>query len=446
MKITAMVQSALGEKSILGKNILWLVISRFGTQGLMVLFTLVLARRLGSAEFGVYALFAAVIFVGNALTTFGTDMLLIREIAGKNDLSQLLPALLIQLVLSAGFILLVWAAAPLLPNQSPAGVLGLKIYSLALVPLAFFSVFTAALRGKQRMDLYTALNLTVSALQLAAVWVLIRPGGSIVLLAEVLLWVQCAAALLGGVLCAVQISGFWKSWHTSWQEVVRLVRRSAPIAFIALISILYQKISIYMISAYAGPAATGWFSAGLRMLEAAKTVHLAVFTALYPAMASVFAVSVVKAASGIELPWKGSFQQSWRLLLLGSVAVSVGLFLFAAPLIQALFGTEYLPANAGLKILAWILIPFTINTFSSLSILAYHEEQVVLRVQSAGLAALILLNAWWIPRWGINGACLGLVAAETAQSVLYLARWEPVRRKTRQWAGTMIGYLSGDRT
>ena len=446
MKIPAWVQAALSEKSILGKNILWLIISRFGTQGLMVLFTLVLARRLGSAEFGVYALLAAVIFVGNALTTFGTDMLLIREIAGQNDLSQLVPALLIQLVLSAGFILLVWAAAPLLPNQSPAGVLGLKIYSLALVPLAFFSVFTAVLRGKQRMNLYTVLNLTASTLQLAAVWVLIRPGGSIVLLAEVLFMVQCAAALLGGMLCAVKISGFWKSWHSSRQEVIGLVQRSAPIALIALISILYQKISIYMISAYAGPAPTGWFSAGLRMLEAAKTVHLAVFTALYPAMASAFAVSVGKMESVIQVPWKGSFQQTWKLLLLGSTAAALGLYFFAAPLIQILFGAEYAPAIGGLRILAWIMIPFTINTFSSLSSLAHNEEQVVLRVQSAGLAALILLNAWSIPRWGINGACLGLVAAETAQSFLFLARWEPVRRKTRQWAGAMIGYLSGDRT
>src|SRR5512138_2274939 len=119
MRISLLAQTMLKSQSGLGKNILWVVVSRFGMQGLTVLFTLVLARRLGSAAFGAYALIASIIFVGNALTTFGTDMLLIREIAGRDDQSQLLPALVIQLVLSGVFIGMAWAGAPYLPNQSP---------------------------------------------------------------------------------------------------------------------------------------------------------------------------------------------------------------------------------------------------------------------------------------------------------------------------------------
>jgi O-antigen/teichoic acid export membrane protein len=142
------------------------------------------------------------------------------------------------------------------------------------------------------------------------------------------------------------------------------------------------------------------------------------------------------------LPWKGSFQQAWRLLIIGAIAASAGLFLFARPLVQILYGPEYIPAVMEGKILAWILIPFTANTFLSLSILANRKEQTVMRVQVAGLIVLIGLNALWIPKWGINGACLAMIAAEIFQVVLYLLPGQlsyQISKAARWWFGMNRG-------
>lgn len=419
MKIGSITRLALGEWPGLGKNVFWLLISRFGTQGLMVVFTLVLARRLGSETFGAYAFIAALVFMGNALTTFGTDMILIREIAAKDDLSGLMPALAIQLALSGGLIALTWAAASYLPNQSPETIFGLQVCSLSLLPMAFFSVFSTALRGRQRMDGFMALNLFLAAVQVGLTLAFVRPGDSVVWLVWLLNAGQFAGAVFGGILCGAQIPGFWNGWRFSWPETAALAQLCAPVALIALAGIVYQKISVYMVSTLAGPAPTGWFSAALRVIEAAKTVHLAVFTALYPVMASASAASI-GGTTEIRKPWRGSFRQAWRLLIVGSIAASAGLFLFARPLVQILYGPEYFPAILEGKILAWILIPFTANTFLSLSILASQKEHTVLRVQMVGLVALIGLNAWWIPKWGIDGACLAMLAAEISQAVLYM--------------------------
>src|SRR5258708_28095634 len=135
--------------SRLVRHSIWLLLARLGTQLGAALFTILLARRLGTAGFGEYAFIAAIIFVENALTTFGTDMLLIREIAARADLSRLANALQIQLVLSIALIAMAWLFGAWIPNQSPEVIVALKIYSLALIPMAFFTVFTTALRGKQ---------------------------------------------------------------------------------------------------------------------------------------------------------------------------------------------------------------------------------------------------------------------------------------------------------
>jgi O-antigen/teichoic acid export membrane protein len=426
----------------LGRNIVWLVFSRFGTQVLAVVFTVLVARRLGSRGFGEYAFIAAAIFLGNALTTFGTDMLLIREIAAGDDLSRLPAALVIQLALSGIFIGAVMLFAPILPNQSPAVVAGLEIYSFALLPLAFFSVFTTALRGKQRMDAYTVLNLAVNLLPAAAAWLFLRAGSSVVFLALMLLLVQIAGVVIAGWICTVQIPAFWRAWRFSLLDakgVVALIKLTAPIALIALIGILYQKISIAMLSTLDGPALTGWFSAALRVIEASKTVHLAAFTALYPVMAQSAGAGL---AGGAALtggtPWRGSFNLSWKFLLLGAGLVSTTLFFLAAPLTGWLYGGDFAPAVPALKLLAWILIPFTVNTFYSLFNLANHKEKLVMRVQLAGLVALVVLNSWWIPMWGLSGACLASIVAESAQAGLYLTSTVDLSRQARRLISAVI--------
>src|SRR5512140_236414 len=183
----------------LTKNSLWMILSRFGAQALTVVFTIVLARRLGSAGFGAYAFIAALVYVANSLTTFGTDMLLIREIAARDDLSRLPAALALQLLLSAFLIGAMVLFGALIPNQGAQAVVALRIYSLSLIPLAFFTVFTTALRGRQRMDAYATLNVIGAAL-LACV--ILLPGIDLIRLSVFILAVQIMLALAAARMCA----------------------------------------------------------------------------------------------------------------------------------------------------------------------------------------------------------------------------------------------------
>ena len=62
-------------------NIGWTVASRIGTQGIAVLSNVLLARYLGRDGFGEYAFISSILLIGNAFTTFGTDMILIRSLS-----------------------------------------------------------------------------------------------------------------------------------------------------------------------------------------------------------------------------------------------------------------------------------------------------------------------------------------------------------------------------
>lgn len=395
----------------LARNSVWMVLSRFAAQGLAVVFTVVLARRLGSAGFGEYAFIAALIYVANSLTTFGTDMVLIRRIAAQDDLSPLPAALAVQLALSTLVILAAWGFGAHIPNQSPETVLALRIYVLALIPMAFFTVFSTALRGKQRMDAYAVLNLLIAALQAAVV--LVR-NLDLVTLSVFFLAVQIIIALAAAWMCSAAIPRFWAAWSLRMPALWPLARACAPLALLTVLGMAYQRLGIYMLSTMGSAADTGLFSAAARTVEASKTVHLALFAALYPAMA----LARNQAVPGRDL--SDGIRTSRNLLLAASAAGAAILFAFARPVVSLLYGSAYLASVPVLRILAWTLVPFTLNSYLTLSFLASNRELLVARALAASLLGLLVLNLWLIPAMGPTGGAWAALTAECVQAVILL--------------------------
>jgi len=402
----------------LARQSLWLLIARVGAQVCMVIVTYLLARRLGTAGFGEYAFIATIIVIGNTLTTFGSDMYLIREIAAKADFSELPSVLVLQLILSCLFIASIFLLAPYLPNQTADSVLALKVYSFALIPLAFFTVFTSVLRGTQRMRAYAWLNFAIPVFQVVVIFIFIKRGAGIVSLAYLLLGVQTAGTILAGMLCSSCFSNS-KELNISFDKLISLFIACLPIALIAVVGIIYQKLSLATLSFLGTTSMVGLFSAAARIVEAARMGHVAVFTALYPAMANVNQTKL-----------SGAFRVSWLLLLLLSAVGSALIYLFAKPVVDIFFGAEYGLSIPALKILAFTLIPYTVNSFLSLLFLAWKREQSVLRILMVSLLILFGLNLWLIPRTGQLGASWAILVAETAQAILFLLAWlnSPLRQ------------------
>jgi|CXWL01.1.fsa_nt_gi O-antigen/teichoic acid export membrane protein len=404
----------------IAKDSIWLLAARVGTQGMAALFTILLARRLGSAGFGEYAVLAAVVFIGNMLTTFGTDMSIIREIAVHDDLSSLPSALAVQLALSLLFITVTWFLAPLILTESPNA---LRFYVFALIPLSFFTVFTSVLRGKQFMDAYMWLNLSGSILQFIPVWIFVGPNTAVETLAFLLLAAQSITALVGALICHWKVGGFWADWRFDLKDISHLLKASSPLAVLTVIAMFQQKSSVLMLSTIGGPAVTGIFSAAQKTVEAAKTGHSAVFTAMYPEMARGNDFSRVGGerphlpdllSKSRAVPGKSLLQ----FLILGAVIGAAALSVWAMPVTRILFGAGYEASVPAMQILAWVLIPYTANTFMTLKFIAMKKESPVLRASSISLVVLIACSLLSIPRMGAVGACSSALVAELLQAMI----------------------------
>lgn len=386
--------------------------ARLFAQLLTLLFTLTVARTLGEQGFGQFAFITAVIAIANVVTTFGLDTMLIRDVASAAPPAEALrgnfsAALLIQLGLSALFIAALLALEALLPNRPPQPAL--IVAALSLIPLAFSTVFSAILRGRGHMGAFALFSgATATFLGLGA-WLLWWRGGALLDTALILLAAQTGGAVVVYLLYRRMAGrpGRWP-WPTR-RQLGRAWHTGSVLAGLMILAVIYQRLDVLLLSLLAGDAATGFYAAAIRILEALKLIPGAFFGALLPML-------VAGERSGVRRAYRLSFTA-----LLGlTIALAALVAVLAQPLIIRLFGPAFQPAVVALRIIC-LSLPLTVITFKlSFDLVARGQERL------AGLSMLLTLlfagpvTYLFIAHWSLLGAAVALPLCEAAQ-ILFLA-------------------------
>jgi len=403
---------ALGSR--LGKNALWLLLGRVANHLIFIAISILIARSLGDAVLGQYALVTSVLFLFNGISTLGTDTLLVREIAAKQNFSIFLPALTIQIGISLLIFALVLILGPLFETQSADGILALQIYTLSLLPLAFFTVFGAALRGKEEMGAYSLIATLNALLQLIAVAFLVPRDMGIVRLVTVLFGMNLLSAIIACAVALSKLPQLRTFWLGKKDSIGAVLRAGAAIALFGILATAYQRTSLYFVGGMQGAATTGWFAAAARVVEAPKFLHVAVLSTLLPSMSFTFST-----------PRKNNkTMKTYTMSLIGliifSAASSVLISVFTEPLMRILFGEQFNQGIPPLRILAWTLVPFAISQFFAVRLLAKKREKQVILALAIGIAALSLLCSLSIPVFGIVGAAWSVLMAEILLAILLI--------------------------
>lgn len=397
-------------------NSFWLLAARLISQALAVLFSLMVARTLGEAVFGQFAFITAVVFIGNVVSTFGLDTLLIRDVAAaRTKPSPILTGtissvLILQLALAGLFILAIRLFGPQLPNQSSATLPALGLAAVSLIPLAFSTIYSAILRGHELMFAYMAFSVvTALVMGLGAILLFLR-GGTLTGAAWIIVISQTVGAAAAYLLCRLYVPDDERRWVRPSRAVfARAWRSGAVLAALMIISVLYQRLGVLLLFSMTGDAETGLYSAAARVLEALKIIPGVYFGALFPML-----------AAGAQAGTRQLYRRSFIILLALSFLLASFCTLAAGPIILLLFGPDFEPAGALLRIMIWSL-PLTVMTFKlSFDLVVQGKE----RIATLSMSITLLMSAWitysFISRWALYGAAAALIVSEAVQ-ILILA-------------------------
>jgi O-antigen/teichoic acid export membrane protein len=281
---------------------------------------------------------------------------------------------------------------------------------------AYRSLFVSLFHSTQRMEFETGVILVEQAAALVSVYIILGVGGGV---SEVLL-ALVASRLLGILVYWVLVPIFLKKMPIpalDWDVWTKLARMSVPFALNLLLTPIYAKSDVVLISLFLGDRATGLYRAALVLIAPLAMIATSLNFALYPVVSKTFEE---------ERKVRQFAQKSVQLLLCISVPITAGTVVLARRFIGVLYTQEFASSVIILQGLA-LLIPFRFTSNALATILTSTNQQK-LRTLAIGIGTGIgtALNLVLIPVWGYLAAVVIAVVKDiiiTAMLSIYTRRY-----------------------
>jgi O-antigen/teichoic acid export membrane protein len=183
-----------------------------------------------------------------------------------------------------------------------------------------------------------------------------------------------------------------------------ILRGGLPFGVISLFLTIAFSIDTVMLSWYEPDYVVGWYNVAYGLIPSITFFFAGFKKAIVPSLARTY----VQDPSQVNRWYFGSV----KFILISSIPITVGGMIVAFPLIDFLYGSEYLPAALGLQILIWD-VPFLMFTsFAGNMTTVTGEEKAAARIYGINTLANVVLNFYAIPRFGLIGAAFVTVITD----------------------------------
>lgn len=416
--------------SQIGRDTLSSMGLKISSVGLVFLSTVLLARSLGPADYGIYAYVYALISLLSVPSQFGLPTLVVRETArgmAEKDYSLvqgiwrwsgwMAGLISLALVILTGISLFFF-------KESLTDIrLGTFLWGLLLVPLiALGNLRGAALRGLHQVVIGQLPEF------------IIRPGLFVFLLAgSIWLGAERLSAPLAMVFYATASAlafgaGIWLLWQRTPSEISQAIPHyqsrnwfmsALPLAFIGGMQLVNQQASILLQGFYLSDAEIGIFRVATQVSNLASFGLIAINMVVAPRFAALYVQSNIGKLQHLVT-------RSSQVILTINLAITAGFIMLGKPFLRLLFSEIYVTAYLPLLILlGGQLVNSGVGSVGVLLNMANLERE---SAKALALSALlnILLNVLLLPSWGIIGSS---IATALSLIVWNIILWWIVRKK-----------------
>jgi O-antigen/teichoic acid export membrane protein len=190
-----------------------------------------------------------------------------------------------------------------------------------------------------------------------------------------------------------------------WALQRYMLRESGPLMINNLLASVFWRIDLWVLKAFAGAAAVGIFSAGVKYLDGLNVIPAYFTLAIFPLM------------SRYALTGKDTLSRAYRLsvqlLFMVSIPIAVFVTFAATTLIRILGGAAYLPDSAtALSIMIWSVPIGFVNSVTQYALIAVNQQRFLTRAFVIGVVFTAAANLVLVPRYGYVAAAAILIPAE----------------------------------
>lgn len=365
------------------------------TKFLGTVFTIVIARELGVADYGLWVFATSLGYVFGLLVTFGFPRFITREVA--RDLRRTAEVLGRILGLQAVFsclALVALAITPFVLHYAPNRAWIVFIGGAAMVLNAVLDVVAAFFRAHQRMELEGVVRIVLSVLNVGLGVAVLFAGLGLSALAITQLAAFVLALSFGLALVQRKLGRPAFSWDLAGYR--RLLAVVLPFALSSFFIYIYDGAAVFFLSFMKGDMATGLYSGAMNFVRVFSLISWSLVAAFLPAM------SLARQRAPDE--WRVLFQRLLKASLIMALPIAVGLSLVSKDIVSLVLGEAYSDSAPILQLAAWVIIPGFLNTGCSNALISMNRERSLLHVIGGAMMFSLAANLVLVSRWGAYGA------------------------------------------
>jgi len=386
----------------LSSNLLFTTIANFSSVFLLMLL-IYAGRVLGVEDFGRFNFALALGSVFALATDIGLSETTKRAVARDPAVAgkYLGNVIVWKMLLSVFVFILIVVTANLLRSDQTTRMLAYLLGLAALVRT--YKLFAQGLmQAFERYNLYALAQITHNVFLFTCGMLALHYGVGVVVFAVVFLTVKIVDLAFGFYLLGSRLVALRPGFDFGFLREIQ--RNALPIGIYAVTVELYWYVDTILLGMLSSDLQVGWYSAGYKLFEALLILPLIICQAVSPQLSRLFVTDRAEHRTLMRRIFKFAF-------IISVAVIGCGLVV-ADQLVQLLYGGDYQPAGAGLRILL-IGFLFTFLHFVLYAVLISIDQQSTLaRMSLIGLVFNIIANLLLIPRYGLIGAAGATVASE----------------------------------
>lgn len=390
------------------KNTGWLMLARVGSLAIKFLInTFALSSYLGARQFGILNYPTALMAFFLALGALGLDGFVTRELLNNPDRKDTLLGTSFWMRLIAGFgaIPLVYVAYTIANHlnhlDTPFHYVFIVAFTAVIQSVNIIdSFFQANVQAKKIMYINVSGNIISAIVKLI-----------LILLKLPLIWFVYSLVFDAALIAAGYITFYLNSgnaiskWKYDPAVATYLLKHSWPLAFSAILVSLYMKIDQVMIPIYLKTSELGIYSTVANLSESWYFIPVAIVTSVFPA--------IMHARRTDSDRYKKRLQNMYDLMVVISMAIAL-FMTFASKFVYHIAYSRHPEFWSGAPVLAvhvWAGVFVFLGSASGQYLIAEGYTKISMLRTGVGAIVNVVLNIFWLPKYGILGAAYATLAA-----------------------------------
>jgi O-antigen/teichoic acid export membrane protein len=387
----------------------WLLCEQMLRMGLALLTGVWVARYLGPSDFGTLSYVTAYVAIFTSVSKLGIDTIVVRELVHQpaREHAILGTAFWLRSV-GAVIAILVLCTTALLTSAERRTAIYIVIIGLGMA-FQGFEVIDYFFQSRVRSKFVSICRIVQLSISTSLKVYLVLSGAE-------LLWFVVVTFVDQAVLGMTLVIAYnWQKAGSFYRQFDRslalnMLRDGWPLAFSALMIIVYMRVDQIMLKTMLGDAEVGIYSAAVKLTEVWYAIAMILTNSLAPA--------VMSAKTADQTAYLGRVQNLYGLMLWFGLIIALPTSLLSQQIIDLLYGPAFQSAGTVLAVMIWAVVFVNLLVSTGQFLIAENRTRFAFFRNVLGMTVNITLNLLLIPKLGALGAAIASVSGYVTSACL----------------------------